>query len=577
MTSNKTPINKFDYTISDNILESITDGLFTIDKEWTVTYWNNEAERLLKMPREKILGKNLREIYRNAVPLKLYTEYHRAMAHNVSVRFDEYFPTLNSWLEMSVYPSETGLSVYFINITSRKNATHELREAKERYRELFDQSPIPMWVYDLETLQFLDVNKAAIRNYGYTLAEFLSMTIKDIRPKEDIVRLQKLICTKIRSGGFNKSTARHLKKNGELIYVNTEGNTFDLDGRQTRLVLAIDDTERIMANQALKLSENRFKRLIQDGGDLIAILDKAGNYKYVSPTSFAVVFIKAKEFIGKNAFDFIHPDDKSKSIEEFSQLANHKYVKLTPFRFRDGHDNYRWIETILTDMSENPAVGGIVSNSRDVTSRIENEASTRESNERYNTVSKATSDTIYDWDFSNGQIKWNRGLKGIFGYDQMDFSTQDWRTNKIHPDDAGLITDTIQVHIREKKSRWKGEYRFKCADGSYKHVLDRGFLNYDTAGNPMGMIGSLQDISERINYIHEIEEHNRKLQEISWMQSHVVRAPLARILGLINILSEDNEQQINKEALAFLAESAGELDDVIKNIISKSCENNISE
>jgi PAS domain S-box-containing protein len=112
------------------ILESIGDGFFAVDKRWRVTYWNKHAEALLQTPRENILGKNLWEMFGDAVALKFYTEYHKAMVGNVAVNFEDYYPRLKMWFQVSVYPSASGLSIYFKDVT----------EQKKRLREIEDQN-----------------------------------------------------------------------------------------------------------------------------------------------------------------------------------------------------------------------------------------------------------------------------------------------------------------------------------------------------------------------------------------------------------------------------------------------------
>ncbi len=488
------------------ILESITDAFFAVDKNWIVTYWNQEAVRLIDVPTDKIVGRNLWEVFNEAVPLKFYDEYHTAMDEHISRRFEEYFPPLNLWLDVSAYPSADGLSVYFKDVTQRKLAENQLKIEKERYQELFNMSPLPQWVYDLKTLSFLDVNTAAIQHYGYSRNEFLSMTIKDIRPPEDVQRLEELLKTDVTRAFFYQTGVTHIKKSGEHIIVKIEGNLVTYEGRSARLVLAVDETEKVKALESLAASEQRFKSLVQDGSDLIAILDIEGYYSYVSPTSKSVLGMEYSSLLHQNIFSFIHDDDKELLANKILHIDQRQSIKVPPYRFKDGEGSYRWIETIITDMSGDPAIGGIVTNSRDVTQRILDQIKTEESIERFNTVSKATSDAIWDWDFLTGQVIWNKGLTGIFGHKQTS-TTHRWWYQHVHPEDIHYVTEKLDVLIKTKESKMMTEYRFRCQDGTYKNVLDRAFLIFNEDGEPVRMIGSMQDISDRVRYIRSLPHH----------------------------------------------------------------------
>lgn len=116
------------YRERNRILESIGDAFFAVDPDWVVTYWNGEAERILQRPREEILGKNLWAVYHDAVELDFYREYHRAMETGEIVRFEEFYPATGSWFEVTAYPSIEGLSIYFRDVTERKQAEAEMLE-----------------------------------------------------------------------------------------------------------------------------------------------------------------------------------------------------------------------------------------------------------------------------------------------------------------------------------------------------------------------------------------------------------------------------------------------------------------
>ncbi len=428
-----------------NILESFTDAFFEVDSNWTVVYWNKEAERLLIMPRDEILGKNLWEVYNDAIPLKFFKEYHRAMEKNISVRFEEYFPARDSWYEVAAFPSGNGLSVYFKDITERKKMIGELELEKQKYSDLFNFSPLPQWVYDINSLRFLDVNEAAIKHYGYTRQEFMRMTIAEIRPPEEIPVLNQILEFGIVKGVATTNIVRHQKKNGDIIEVFVEGNAVNFEGKDARMVMVIDRTVEVRAKKAMEESITRF-----------------------------------------------------------------------------------------------------------------------------NLVSKATSDAIWDWDMVTGEMIWNQGIKGIFGYQQTVYS-ESWWQKKVHPDDLEQVKDNLKRLIEKKETRLSVEYRFKSADGTYRCVLDRAFIMFNETGIPIRMIGSMQDVTERIHHLQAIEEQNTKLMEISWIQSHKVRGPLSSILGLVNLIKEtDLANPEAREYLGHLETAARQLDDVLRDIVQKT-------
>jgi PAS domain S-box-containing protein len=146
------------------------------------------------------------------------------------------------WNAVSV-PEQEAIYAVARDITERKRVEELLRESDERHRKLFDHNPHPTWVFDRETLRFLAVNAAAVRKYGYSRDEFLSMTLKDIRPLEDVPAMIATVKT-LGDGTENSGAWRHRLKDGTII--DTENTSYALTflGRPARVVVAVDITQR---------------------------------------------------------------------------------------------------------------------------------------------------------------------------------------------------------------------------------------------------------------------------------------------------------------------------------------------
>jgi len=148
------------------------------------------------------------------------------------------------------------------DITEKASSQKALEKSEARYRMLFDIHPQPMWVVDAKTLEFLAVNGAAIRLYGYSKEEFLSMAADQIRPEEDVAGLLKAF--EDQSANYRERVWRHRKKNGELIHVKVVSFNLEFDGRSARLGVIEDLTDRLKAEERALESEKRYQALLTD-------------------------------------------------------------------------------------------------------------------------------------------------------------------------------------------------------------------------------------------------------------------------------------------------------------------------
>ena len=207
-------------------------------------------------------------------------------------------------------------------------------------------------------------------------------------------------------------------------------------------------------------------------------------------------------------------------------------------------------------------------NSRDITEFVEQERKLIESLERYDIVAKATSDIITDNHLEKDEVIVNEAASDLLGYSMDEIGKSSaWWNNRIHPDDYEEVRALTEKMRRKKIRNLTVEYRFKCANNAYKYILDRSYLITDENGNPTRIIGSMQDITERKKYLIAIENHNKRLKEIAWTQSHVVRAPLAKVMGLVDLLlNYKNDLENVDELLKNILNSAHELDSIIRQI-----------
>ncbi len=246
-----------------------------------------------------------------------------------------------------------------------------------------------------------------------------------------------------------------------------------------------------------KTLEDTFLR-ITDG---FMALDKNWCYTYANKQIGELTRLDPAWLIGKNVWD-IFPDAVGSATYEIFQRAMEE-------------QHYMWNEDYFEQLDlwqENhvyPSPDGISVYIRDISEKKRKEKELQESNQRYQYVSKATSDSIWDWDLIKGTLYWGEGFQKIFGYSPVDLSPdiKSW-TEHFHPEDADRVIKSIYDTIEGTANNWEENYRYRKANGLYADVEDRGFVIRNEKGRAIRMVGAMQDISRR-----KEEEHQRKLLE----------------------------------------------------------------
>jgi PAS domain S-box-containing protein len=189
----------------------------------------------------------------------------------------------------------------------------QLATSEASYRLLFQSTPHAMWVYDVDTLRFLDVNDMAIAQYGYSCDEFLAMTIKDIRPPSAVPQLLENISQTSEAVGLS-GVWTHRKKDGTLIEVEISSHAIVLHGHRARSVIAHDVTERLKAQQALRQSEELFRGMAETMPQIVWTARPDGWRDYYNRQWFEYTGSTLEEAQGWGWAAALHPDDRLRTV-----------------------------------------------------------------------------------------------------------------------------------------------------------------------------------------------------------------------------------------------------------------------
>ncbi len=305
--------------------------------------------------------------------------------------------------------------------------------------------------------------------------------------------------------------------------------------------------------------------------DVICIASLDGHLTKVNPAMCRLLKYTEEELLQAPFKDLIHKDDLETCLNELAKLTVKSPTCHFESRFITKKGDVLWA---LWTSTLAPEHGLVFVTARDITDKKLDEVRIRESNERFERVTLATNDAIWDWDIRNNTLFWGHAYQTIFGHpvkrDEV-LSLDAWTSN-VHPDDFDRVLASLNAALdNPNETVYTSEYRFQKANGTYANVVDRGYILRDDSGSAVRIVGALSDITERISHITAIEHQNERLREIAWIQSHVVRAPLARLIGFSNMLiSKDYHAEEGQQFVEHIRASAIELDGIIRDIAAKS-------
>ena len=296
------------------------------------------------------------------------------------------------------------------DISALKEAEAALRASEEKYRLLFEANPQPMWVYDLETLAFLAVNDAAVLRYGWTRAEFLAMSLADLRPPEDR-RALRVNAAQVTDGLDRARVWRHRLKDRSVIEVEIAAHVIDFAGRRGELVLALDVTERRRAERQVREQERLFNLVANTSPSLIWMSGTDRLCTYFNEPWLSYTGRSLEQELGNGWTEGVHPEDLGRCLETYSMAFNARQSFSMEYRLRRRDGQYRWIlDEGRPRYGASDRFEGYIGACLDIHERKQTEAEVARARSLLRTVVDSTPDWIFAKDSRHRFIMVNRAF-----------------------------------------------------------------------------------------------------------------------------------------------------------------------
>lgn len=465
------------------------------------------------------------------------------------------------------------------DITARKKVEQELLNTKAKAEEneyrlklAVEAAKLGIWdwsitdnilTWDDRTYEILGIPKTANSNVFETWSE-------NLHP-EDKERVIEEVNAALRNEKKYETTFRTIKTNGEIVFIKADGLVlFDTNGIPYRMIgMNNDITEAIQYEEKIKQSEEKLRALIENISDGIVLIDENFNVIYQSPAVERIVGYTLKDRGGKKAIDFVHPNDIKSCIQQYETAKNNPGSPiLSQYRTRHKNGNYIWIEVAITNLLNLESVKAFVVIYRDVTERKMFEEKLALSS----LIVNSSHDAIMSISLDSIITSWNRGAEKVLGY-----SVEEAVGKSIYlliPPDLHKEEKDFSESIKNKILVDRYETTRIRKDGTYINVSITVSPIVDEFGNVIGASKIMRDIStqksielEKVKIMNDLIQRNRDLEQFAYIVSHNLRAPVANIMGISNLMTLPGVNPDEKERMTTaLNKSVGAMDTVIKDL-----------
>ncbi len=386
------------------------------------------------------------------------------------------------------------LAAHHRNLMEKERQT-TLIASEQKYRELMEQASDGIFIADAQG-NYVEVNTRGYEMLGYTRDDLLRLRMGDLIPTGDLESAP-LWMDALREGKPLVTERRLLRKDGTLLPVEIGARMLH-DGRFQATVR--DITRRNAAEASLRASEQRFRALVENSSDAIALFAEDGTILYGSPSTSRLLGYGLDEFTGRNAFELIHPDDHESVKERLMKSLAQPGVGISvqaDVQHKDGR--WRRLEGIFTNLLADPSIGAIVNNYRDITESEQAEAALRESEARYRKISELTSDYTYAFRVVEGTdavLEWaSDAVMRVTGYTAEELPTVARWDSMVYPDDVEKLK---QQRRRMFAGEQPGEIEIRIIAKSGDIRWLSNHLLAEWAGERIVRVyGAARDISER--------------------------------------------------------------------------------